>query len=184
MHKEDLQKNMLLLLLCMSAILHQWWQGKVLLERDTVPWKWAGCSQLPQTSPELDYEGLEDGLKTQDNVTDTSQRYQNLWSSLPLWRPFFLGGLGWLNGILFWQVLPADGGISAGCKAKKMPPHPNKDVALFITVNLDRFTQQFWFHFSLSTVSQQGQDQNLYPCCIYGCWLCLVLKNTSGLALY
>lgn len=66
------------------------------------------------------------------------------------------------------QVLPADGGMSACCKASKMPPHPSEDVALSITVNLDRFTQQFWFHVPLSTVSQQGQDQNFCPCCIHG----------------
>lgn len=62
-------------------------------------------------------------------------------------------------------MLPADGGMSIcspGCKASKMPPHYNEDVALFITVNLDRFTQQFWFHVPLSTVSQQGQDQNFF----------------------
>lgn len=46
---------------------------------------------VPQTSPEMDQEGLE---KKQDDVTDTSQKCPSLQRSLASLKVFFLGGLG------------------------------------------------------------------------------------------
>lgn len=81
-------------------------------------------------------------------------------------------------------MLPEDGGMSAcspGCKASKMPPQPNEDVALFITVNLDRFIH----HVMYSIVFPYPQYHNggrieTYFLAVFMADNCV--KNTSGLA--
>lgn len=153
---------------CCSALVpsytSQGWQGAP----EETHWSMKASRMFP-SPPNLSRAGLG---RAGWWLEKAGQCYRGTWvcsAPLLLWS-LFCGKIGTIK----WNSLPADGGMSACCKASKMHPHLNEGVALFITVNLGRITQHFWFHVPLPTVAQQGQNQNLHPCCIYGWQLCLV----------